>query len=63
MLDVMTLHRSLSSLKVTMNELARVQITTAGPLLCCSHQKGRQPGELFMIDESIRETVVAGMVH
>ncbi|MDB6093573.1 MAG: hypothetical protein JWM32_1135 [Verrucomicrobia bacterium] len=46
-----------------MNELARVQITTAGPLLCCSHQKGRQPGELFMIDESIRETVVAGMVH
>ena len=61
-LDINTLHRVENVEQLTMNEIARVKIRTAQPLLFDSYRKNRITGSLILVDEGTNETVAAGMI-
>lgn len=45
-----------------MNDIARVKLRTAQPLLFDSYRKNRITGSLILVDEGSNETVAAGMI-
>jgi sulfate adenylyltransferase subunit 1 len=61
-LDINTLHRAENVDHLTMNDIARVRIRTAQPLLFDSYRKNRITGSVILIDEGTNETVAAGMI-
>jgi sulfate adenylyltransferase subunit 1 len=61
-LDINTLQRVEGVDQLAMNDLARVRIRTARPLMFDSYRRNRVTGSLILIDESTNETVGAGMI-
>lgn len=60
--NVNTLHRDTEVSELRMNDLARISMRTAQPLLFDSYQRNRMTGSLILIDPTTYETVGAGMI-
>ena len=45
-----------------MNDIARVKLRTAQPLVFDSYRKNRIMGSLILVDEGTNETMGAGMI-
>ncbi len=62
-LDVNSLHRDKETGELGLNEIGRVQLRTAVPLLCDPYSKNRTTGSFILIDEASGVTVGAGMIN
>lgn len=60
--DVNTLEETDSHEALSMNEIGRVNIKTAKPLVFDTYQRNRRTGSLILIDEATNETVGVGMI-
>ncbi len=60
-MDINTLHRDQEATELGLNEIGRVQLRTASPLLCDPYSKNRYTGSFILIDEATGVTVGAGM--
>jgi sulfate adenylyltransferase subunit 1 len=60
--DINSLHRLEHDKKISMNDIARIQVRTTAPLFFDSYRKNRNTGSVILIDESTNETVAAGMI-
>jgi bifunctional enzyme CysN/CysC len=61
-IDVNTLHReAVESLGA--NDIARVRLRTAQPVMCDDYQRNRTTGSFILIDPVTARTVAGGMVH
>jgi sulfate adenylyltransferase subunit 1 (EFTu-like GTPase family) len=59
---VNTLHReAVESLGA--NDIARVRLRTAQPVMCDDYQRNRTTGSFILIDPVTARTVAGGMVH
>ena len=45
-----------------MNDIGRIQLRSATPLICDSYQRNRNTGNFILIDEFTNATVAAGMI-
>ncbi|MFG1610723.1 sulfate adenylyltransferase subunit CysN [Actinoplanes sp. NPDC049265] len=61
-LDVNTLHRDESAGSLALNEIGRVKLRTAMPLLADQYRRNRTTGGFVLIDEATNRTVAAGMI-
>ena len=61
-LDINTLQRLEGIEQLGMNDIARVKLRTAQPLLFDSYRKNRITGSVILVDEGTNETVAAGMI-
>ncbi|MEY2965961.1 MAG: hypothetical protein RLY50_11 [Actinomycetota bacterium] len=61
-LDITNLHRNEDAGSLEMNDIGRVRIRTADPLVCDSYEENRRTGSFILIDESTNATVAAGMI-
>ena len=62
-LDINTLHRDQESQELQLNEIGRVKIRSAIPLLADPYSKNRTTGSFILIDEATGGTVGAGMIN
>lgn len=60
--NVNTLEKNEEDKEVAANDIARISLKTAKPLLYDSYRKNRNTGSLIIIDEFTHETVGAGMI-
>jgi sulfate adenylyltransferase subunit 1 len=60
--NVNSLHREPGIEKIEMNDIARISIRTAQPLLFDNYLRNRTTGALIFIDPGTFETVAAGMI-
>lgn len=61
-LDINSLQQVEGSDHLVMNDIARVKLRTAQPLVFDSYRKNRITGSLILVDEGTNETVAAGMI-
>lgn len=61
-MDINSLHRIEDDKEIKMNDIARIKLKTARPLLYDAYTKNRMTGSLVLIDEFTNETVAAGMI-
>ncbi len=61
-LDINTLHRNEEDLEVNMNDIARVRLRLAKPVLVDTYSKNRITGSIILIDEGSNNAVAAGMI-
>ncbi len=61
-LDVNTLHRDTEARALTMNEIGRVALRLAQPIVFDEYRRNRTTGSFIMIDEFSNATVGAGMI-
>jgi bifunctional enzyme CysN/CysC len=61
-IDVNTLHRDKTATSLGLNEIGRLRLRTASPLLVDEYRNNRLTGSLILIDETTNDTVGAGMV-
>ncbi len=61
-LDINSLEKVEGAQQLVMNDIARVRLRTAQPLVFDSYRKNRITGSLILVDESTNETVAAGMI-
>jgi bifunctional enzyme CysN/CysC len=61
-IDVDTLHRDETADTLALNDLGRVRIELAAPLVYDSYRRNRTMGSLIVIDEATNETVAAGTI-
>jgi bifunctional enzyme CysN/CysC len=60
--DINTLHRDEAAETLGLNEIGRVVLKTATPLLYDPYRRNRQTGGFILIDEATNETVAGGML-
>jgi sulfate adenylyltransferase subunit 1 len=60
--NINTLHKAEGDLEIGMNEIGRIQLRTAVPLIADSYQRNRSTGSFILIDEFSNATVAAGMI-
>jgi sulfate adenylyltransferase subunit 1 len=60
--DINTLHRKAGDLEIGMNDIGRVHLRVAHPLLCDSYQRNRATGSFILVDEFTHATLGAGMI-
>lgn len=60
--DVNTLHKLEDSTTLELNEIGRVTIRTAAPLLHDNYRRNRSTGSFILVDPGTNETVAAGMI-
>ncbi len=60
--DINTLHRNEDDKQVGMNDIARVRLRTASPLLADDYRRNRTTGSFILIDPGTNLTVAAGFV-
>ena len=60
--DVNTLHKVEDSESLELNEIGRVTIRTAAPLLHDNYRRNRSTGSFILVDPGTNETVGAGMI-
>ncbi|MFP6864691.1 MAG: sulfate adenylyltransferase subunit CysN [Roseibacillus sp.] len=60
--DINTLHKVEGAESFRLNEIGRVRLRTAVPLLHDSYRRNRQTGSFILIDPGTNETVGAGMI-
>ncbi|MBM71662.1 MAG: sulfate adenylyltransferase [Crocinitomicaceae bacterium] len=61
-IDINTLHRDEENKEVAMNDIARVKIKTASPILADPYRTNRTTGAFILVDPSTHATVAAGVV-
>lgn len=61
-IDINTLHRISEVEQMQMNDILKVQIKTAKPLLLDSYSSNKNTGAIILVDEFTKETVAAGMI-
>ncbi len=61
-IDVETLHRDGNANALELNDLGRVHLQLASPLVFDSYRRNRVTGSLIVIDEASNETVAAGVI-
>lgn len=62
-IDITTLEETDSNEPLAMNEIGRVRIKTARPLVFDPYEANRRTGSLILIDEATNETVGVGMIE
>ena len=62
MLDIQTLLHGKSTNLVQMNDLARVELVLAQPLVADLYSECRGTGSFILIDSATNQTVAAGMI-
>ena len=62
-LDVNSLHRDPDAGELMLNEIGRVQLRAAAPLLADPYEQNRTTGSFILIDEATGVTVGAGMIN
>lgn len=62
-LDINTLHRIEDDLEIGMNDIARVRIRTAAPILVDDYRRNRATGSFILVDPGNRLTVAAGVIY
>ena len=62
-LDINTLHRMEDDLDIAMNDIARVRIRTAAPILVDDYRRNRATGSFILVDPGNRLTVAAGVIY
>ena len=62
-MDINTLHRDQEATELGLNEIGRVHLRTASPLLCDPYSKNRTTGSFILVDEATGVTVGAGMIN
>lgn len=60
--NINTLHKAEGDLDIGMNDIGRIQLRTAVPLLCDAYQRNRATGSFILVDEFTHATVGAGMI-
>ena len=60
--DINTLHRNEDDKQVGMNDIARVRLRTASPLLADDYRRNRATGSFILIDPGTNLTVAAGFI-
>lgn len=60
--DVNTLHKVEDAESLQLNEIGRVKIRTAAPLLHDGYRRNRATGSFILVDPGTNETVAAGMI-
>ncbi len=60
--DVNTLHKIEEVESFNLNEIGRIKLRTAVPLLHDSYRRNRQTGSFILVDSGTNETVGAGMI-
>ncbi len=60
--NINTLHKAEGDLDIGMNDIGRIQLRTAVPLLCDPYQRNRATGSFILVDEFTHATVGAGMI-
>jgi sulfate adenylyltransferase subunit 1 len=60
--NINTLHKAEGDLEIGMNEIGRIQLRTAVPLIADAYQRNRATGSFILIDEFSNATVAAGMI-
>jgi bifunctional enzyme CysN/CysC len=61
-IEVDTLHRDELAAALELNDLGRVRVELASPLVFDSYRRNRATGSLIVIDEATNETVAAGVI-
>ena len=61
-IDINTLHRVEDDVTIGVNDMARVKIKTASPLLTDGYKDNRSTGSFILVDPSTHLTVAAGVV-
>ncbi len=59
--DIETLNRLTDDNNIQMNDIARIQIKTAGPVMIDEFNSNRQTGSFILVNPNTNETVAAGM--
>ena len=60
--DINTLHRNEDDKQIGMNDIARVRLRTASPLLADDYRRNRTTGSFILIDPGTNLTVAAGFI-
>jgi sulfate adenylyltransferase subunit 1 len=61
-MDINSLHRNEEDKDIKANDIARIKLRVAKPILADSYKKNRNTGSIILIDEATNETVAAGMI-
>ena len=61
-IDINTLHRDEKNRDIAMNDIARVRIKTASPILADPYRTNRTTGAFILVDPSTHATVAAGVI-
>jgi len=61
-MDISSLQRIEEDKQFGMNDIVRVNIKTAGPIMIDSYVENRETGSFILIDPNTNETVAAGMI-
>ena len=61
-IDINTLHRDEENRDVAMNDIARIRIKTASPILADPYRTNRMTGAFILVDPSTNATVAAGVI-
>lgn len=61
-IDINTLHRDEDNREIDMNDIARVRIKTASPILADPYRTNRTTGAFILVDPSTHATVAAGVI-
>lgn len=61
-IDINTLHKRETDRDVAMNDVARIRLRAAVPILCDPYRRNRNTGSFILIDEFSDATVAAGMI-
>ena len=61
-IDINTLHRDPGAETLELNDIGRVRLRTAAPVLVDQYELNRETGSFILVDESTLRTVGAGIV-
>lgn len=61
-IDIETLDREMDAINLQMNDIGRIKIRTAKPLMVDPYSRNKLTGSMILIDPDTNETVAAGMV-
>ena len=60
--NINTLHKAEGDLEIGMNDIGRIVLRTAVPLIADPYQRNRNTGSFILVDEFSNATVAAGMI-
>lgn len=61
-IDINSLDRDMEDKHIGMNDICRIKLKTAKPIMIDSYRENRFTGSFILIDETTNETVAAGMI-
>ncbi|HTJ77582.1 MAG TPA: GTP-binding protein [Rariglobus sp.] len=61
-ININTLHKAEGDIDIGMNDIGRILLRSATPLICDPYQRNRSTGSFILVDEFTNATVAAGMI-